>query len=71
MSKIQALQADALSETPASPGIARHLAFQDEGNRGLNFHEPVTGRQCEQPESGLMTRKVVFGPPEFRSARSN
>ena len=35
MSKIQALKADALSETPASPGIARHLAFKDEGSKVL------------------------------------
>ena len=31
MSKIQALRTDALSETPSSPGITRHLAFKSEG----------------------------------------
>jgi uncharacterized RmlC-like cupin family protein len=30
MSKIQTLQADALPETPSSPGITRHLAFKGE-----------------------------------------
>jgi quercetin dioxygenase-like cupin family protein len=31
MPKIQGLRASALSETPSSPGITRHLAFQGEG----------------------------------------
>ena len=31
MSNIQALQADALSETPSTPGISRDLAFTGEG----------------------------------------
>src|SRR5215212_4441139 len=31
MPKIQGLQKDALSEAPGSPGITRHLAFQEEG----------------------------------------
>lgn len=31
MSKIEALPAATLSESPASPGIARHLAFKGEG----------------------------------------
>lgn len=31
MSKIQALQANALSESPSSPGITRHLAFKGDG----------------------------------------
>jgi len=35
MSKIEALKADALSNTPASPGISRHLAFKDEGSKVL------------------------------------
>ena len=35
MSKIEALHADALSETPASPGISRHLAFKAENYRVL------------------------------------
>ena len=30
MSKIELIQANALAETPASPGIARHLAFKGE-----------------------------------------
>jgi uncharacterized RmlC-like cupin family protein len=43
MSKIQALQADALSETPATPGITRHLAFQDDGSKVLRAQtEPGT-----------------------------
>jgi hypothetical protein len=28
MAKLRALQKDALSEAPGSPGITRHLAFQ-------------------------------------------
>ena len=35
MSKIQALHADALSETPSSPGISRYLAFKGENYRVL------------------------------------
>jgi len=35
MSKIQALEPESLAETPASPGITRHLAFQNEGSRVL------------------------------------
>jgi quercetin dioxygenase-like cupin family protein len=31
MSRIRALEKDALSEAPGSPGITRHLAFQGEG----------------------------------------
>jgi quercetin dioxygenase-like cupin family protein len=31
MSKLQALPADALPETPSSPGISRQLAFEGEG----------------------------------------
>lgn len=31
MSKIQALQANVLPETPSSPGISRHLAFEGDG----------------------------------------
>ena len=31
MSKIQAFQASALSETPSTPGIIRHRAFQGDG----------------------------------------
>ena len=31
MAKIQALEKDALSEAPGSPGITRHLAFRGEG----------------------------------------
>ena len=31
MAKIQALEKDALSEAPGSPGITRHLAFPGEG----------------------------------------
>ena len=43
MPKIQALQADALSETPATPGITRHLAFEDKGSKVLRAQtEPET-----------------------------
>jgi uncharacterized RmlC-like cupin family protein len=35
MSKLQALNANSLPETPASPGIVRHIAFKDEGTRVL------------------------------------
>jgi quercetin dioxygenase-like cupin family protein len=43
MSKLQMLKADSLSETLASPGIVRHLAFKDEGTRVLRAQsEPDT-----------------------------
>ena len=32
MSKIQALKSEALSESSASPGITRHMAFRDKGS---------------------------------------
>lgn len=35
MSKLQALQTDALSETLSTPGITRQLAFEGEGHRIL------------------------------------
>jgi uncharacterized RmlC-like cupin family protein len=43
MSGIQALKVDALSETPATAGISRHLAFEDEGSKVLRAQtEPGT-----------------------------
>jgi hypothetical protein len=35
MSKIQALQKDALTEGASSPGITRHVAFKGEGENIL------------------------------------
>ena len=43
MSKIQALKTETLSETMASPGISRHLAFKDDGSKVLRAQtEPGT-----------------------------
>ncbi len=41
MSKLQALQKDALTEGASSPGLTRHLAFKDEGLQVL--------RSCVDP----------------------
>lgn len=38
MSKIQSLKADALSETPSTPGIVRYRAFGGEGCKVLRAH---------------------------------
>ena len=43
MSKIQALKSEALSESSASPGITRHMAFRDEDSIVLRSQaEPGT-----------------------------
>jgi len=43
MSKIQALKSEALSESSASPGLTRHLAFKDESSMVLRSQaEPGT-----------------------------
>jgi hypothetical protein len=58
MSKIQAIQANTFSETPARPGIARHLAFKDEGSGLL--------RSQTEPESisGWHHREINPSPSE-------
>lgn len=68
MSKIQALQADALSETPASPGITRHLAFQDDGSKVLRAQtEPGTTSGWHHHGDYEVYGYVVSGKARFEN----
>ena len=69
MSKIQSLKAEALSESPASPGITRHLAFKDEGSMVLRAQtKPGTVSGWHHHGDHEVYGYVVTGTARFENA---
>lgn len=68
MSKLQMLNAENLSETPASPGIVRHLAFKDEGTKVLRAQtEPDTVSGWHHHGNYEVYGYVVSGTARFEN----
>jgi quercetin dioxygenase-like cupin family protein len=68
MSRIQALKTDALSETPSTPGITRHLAFKNEDVMVIRARiNPGVASGWHHHGDYHVYGYVVSGTPRFES----
>lgn len=69
MSKIEALPAESLSETPSTPGLTRHLAFKDENHLVIRSRaEPGTVSGWHHHGDHEVYGYVVSGTTRFENA---